>query len=90
MNAGFFGLNATTTQHSMDIEWDHPYIFCRSCTVLLDGVPVSNCQNLEPETRSCHIENLQSNTTYRVTVIAEEVGLEDFIIRKSLTTRGKI
>lgn len=90
MNAGFVSLTATTGQHSLDIEWDHPYLFCRSYSVLLDGVPFSECANLEPGTRSCHIEDLQPLTTYGVTVIAGEVGLEDSTISRSLTTLGTV
>lgn len=92
MNAGSTDFTANKTQSSLTIEFNHDYKFCKTfdVEVYLDGMLKSNCENLKPEARRCVIEDLQPNTTYRVTVIAKELGMANSTMTESITTLGTV
>ena len=77
-------MNITTS--SLDIEWLHPYKYCKTFTVQCNGAVVNNCTNMKPGTSRCHIGGLQPYTTYVVTVIAMEAGVKDVTWSQSFTT----
>ena len=68
---------------SLEVVWNHPYIYCKKITVLLNNVRV--CTNLGPETRICRYNNLESNAKYIVKITAQEDGLNNISASNELT-----
>ena len=88
MNAKFTYCTASSpTAQSLNVSWDHPYKFCRKFTVLVNDTPVVT--DLDARTTSYLIDGLQPSTTYNVTVIANELGLEDVSVSIIGTTLSK-
>lgn len=84
--AKFIDLTAPySTARSLNITWNHPYKLCKSFTVIVDGKRVTN---LGTGTTNYHIDGLQQNTTYYVTVVAKEPGMSDVSVSNYFTTNG--